>query len=125
MISETEKKLKQLRDKNDVVFKRWHAYAVEISSELGTEPSAPRTASRQQHRANAPHDTAEEYYRRNLYIPFLDHITQEMNRNFFFRFGSTQKTAMQLLRLMPSTTVACTNACDPNIFPNIHICCCE
>ena len=23
----------------------------------------------------------------------------------FFRFGSTQKTAMQLLRLMPSTTV--------------------
>ena len=27
----------------------------------------------------------------------------------FFRFGSTQKTAMQLLRLMPSTTVACTN----------------
>ena len=28
---------------------------------------------------------------------------------FFFRFGSTQKTAVQLLRLMPSTTVACTN----------------
>ena len=31
------------------------------------------------------------------------------HRNFFFRFGSTQKTAMQLLRLMASTTVACTN----------------
>ena len=79
MISETEKKLKQLRDKNDVVFKRWHANTVEISSGLGTKPSAPRTASRQQHRANAPHDTAEEYYRRNLFIPFLDHITQEMS----------------------------------------------
>ena len=63
MISETEKKLKQLRDKNDVVFKR----------------CAPRTASRQQHRANAPYDTAEEYYRRNLFIPFLDYITQEMS----------------------------------------------
>ena len=75
MISETEKKLKQLREKNDVVFKRWYAYAVEISSELGTEPSAPR----RQHRANAPHDTAEEYYRRNLFIPFLDYITQEMS----------------------------------------------
>ena len=79
MISETEKKMKQLRDKNDVVFKRWYAYAVEIGSELGTEPRAPRTASRQQHRANARHDTAEEYYRRNLFIPFLDHITQEMS----------------------------------------------
>ena len=66
-----------MRDKNDV-FKRWYAYAVEISSELRTEPSALRTASRQQHRANAPHDTAEEYYRHNLFIPFLNHITQEM-----------------------------------------------
>ena len=54
MISETEKRLKQLRDKNDVVLKRWYAYAVEISSELETEPSAARTASRQQHRENAP-----------------------------------------------------------------------
>ena len=73
----SEKELKELRDKNDV-FKRWYAYAVEISSELRTEPSALRTASRQQHRANAPHDTAEEYYRHNLFIPFLNHITQEM-----------------------------------------------
>ena len=44
---ETEKELKELRDKNDFVFQRWYAYAAEISSELGTEPSAPRTAQRQ------------------------------------------------------------------------------
>ena len=75
----SEKELKELRDKNDVVFKRWYAYAVEINSELGSEPSAPRTASRQQHRANAPYDTAEEYYRCNLFIPFLNQITQEMS----------------------------------------------
>ena len=79
MISETEKELKELRDKNDFVFKRWYAYAVEISSELGTEPSAPRTASRQQHRANALHDTSKEYNCRSLFISFLDHITQEMS----------------------------------------------
>ena len=54
MISETEKELKELRNKNDDVFKRWYAYDVEISSELGTEQSTPRTASRQQFRANAP-----------------------------------------------------------------------
>ena len=78
MIPETEKELKELPDKNDFVFKRSYAYAVEISSELGTDLSTPRTTLRQQHRANAPHDTSEEYYRRNLFIPFLDHITQEM-----------------------------------------------
>ena len=75
----SEKELKELRDKNDVVFKRWYAYAVEINSELGTEPSAPRTASWPQHRANAPYDTAEEYYRHNLFIPFLNYITREMS----------------------------------------------
>ena len=29
-----EKELKELRDKNDVVFKGWYAYAVKINSEL-------------------------------------------------------------------------------------------
>ena len=71
MISETEKELKEMRDNADVVFKRWYEYAVEISSDLGTEPSAPRTASRQQHRANAPNDTPEEYYRRSLSVHSL------------------------------------------------------
>ncbi|RMX54523.1 hypothetical protein pdam_00004575 [Pocillopora damicornis] len=73
--------------------------------ELGTEPSAPRTASRQQRRANASHDRSEEHYHRNLFIPFLDHITQEMSS----RFGSTQKTAVQLLGLVQSSIVAGTN----------------
>jgi len=79
MISDTEKELKEKRDEAEAVFKRWYSNAVELSSDLGTEPSVPRTASRQQHRANAPHDTPEEYYRRNLFVPFLDHITQEMS----------------------------------------------
>ena len=79
MISETEKALNEKREKAEAVFKRWYSNAVELSSDLGTEPSVPRTASRQQHRANAPHDTPEEYYRRNLFVPFLDHITQEMS----------------------------------------------
>lgn len=93
MITETEKELNEKRDEAEAVFKRWYSNAVELSSDLDTEPSVPRTVSRQQHRANAPHDTPEEYYRRNLFVPFLDHITQEMSS----RFGNTQKTAVQLL----------------------------
>ncbi|KAL9977259.1 hypothetical protein ACROYT_G014643 [Oculina patagonica] len=42
------------------------------------------------------------------------------------RFGSTQKTAVQLLGLVPSAIEAGTNvgiaqACDPDNFPNIHM----
>ena len=60
MISETEKELNEKREEAEAVFKRWYSNAVELSSDLGTDPSVPRTASRQQHRANAPHDTPEE-----------------------------------------------------------------
>ena len=40
---------------------------------------ALRERRKDKYGANAPHDTSEEYYRRNLFIPFLDHITQEMS----------------------------------------------
>ena len=79
MISETERELNEKRDEAEAVLKRWYSNAVELSSDLGTEPSVPRTASRQQHRANAPHDTPEEYHRCNMFVPFLDHITQEIS----------------------------------------------
>ena len=76
-ISEIEKELNQRRDKAEAVFKRWYSNAGELSLNLGTKPSVSRTASRQQHRANAPPDTPEEYYCRNLFVPFLDHITRD------------------------------------------------
>ena len=44
MISETEKELNEKRDEAEAVFKRWYSNAVEHSSDLGTEPSVPRTA---------------------------------------------------------------------------------
>ena len=47
---ETEKELKELRDKNDFVFQRWYAYAAEISSELGTEAkNGAKTSMGQMH----------------------------------------------------------------------------
>ena len=79
MIAETEKELRQMRNNADTVFKAWYENSVALGSDLGTEPSVPRTASRQQHKENTPHDSPEEYYRRTLFVPFLDHITEEMS----------------------------------------------
>ena len=47
MIAETEKELRQMRNNADTVFKTWYENAVALGSDLGTEPSVPRTASRQ------------------------------------------------------------------------------
>lgn len=78
MILDTEKELKEIRSKAEAAFKRWYSNAVELSSNLGAEPSVPRMASRQQQRANALYDTPKECYRQTLFVPFLDHITGEM-----------------------------------------------
>jgi len=79
MIAVTEKEFRQMRNNADTVFKAWYANAVALASGLGTEPSVPRTASRQRHRENTPNDSPEEYYCRTLFVPFLDHITEEMS----------------------------------------------
>lgn len=46
------------------------------------EKTKPRTAGRQKHRANAPANTSEDYYRRNVAIPFLDHLCNELGTQF-------------------------------------------
>ena len=57
----------------------------------------PRRCGRQTLRNNAPADTSDEYYKRNVTIPFLDHMVQQMND----RFSSTQQCAVKALVLVP------------------------
>ena len=50
----------------------------------------PRTVGRQKQRDNAPAETTEMHYKRNLIIPVLDHLLVEMESRFF----SGQDTAV-------------------------------
>ena len=50
-----------------------------------------------QHRTNCPADSSEEYYKRNLIIPFLDHFLAEFNE----RFSNNSKRAALILHLIP------------------------
>jgi len=68
-----------MRNNADTIFKAWYENAVALGSDLGTEPSIPRTALRERRRENTPHDSLEEYYPRTLFVPFLDQITEEMS----------------------------------------------
>ena len=69
-----------MRNNANTVYKAWYENAVALGSDLGTEPSIPRTASRQRHRVNTTHDSPKEYYCwMTLFVPFLDHITEEMS----------------------------------------------
>ncbi|KAJ8024668.1 52 kDa repressor of the inhibitor of the protein kinase [Holothuria leucospilota] len=77
---------------------------------IGTEPSKPRIAGRQQLRSNAPASTPYEYYKRNLAIPFLDHI----NENLHTQFTGLAKKATSLLGLVPAVICSDPDSIDIN-----------
>ena len=69
--------------------RRAHQYDVPVST--------PRRCSVQTVRDNHPGATTEEYYRRALAIPFLDHLKAEIDD----RFSSHSITAMRYLGIVP------------------------
>ena len=50
-----------------------------MALKVGIAPTMPRLAGRQMHRNNVTATCPEEYYRRAVTVPFLDHILQEIN----------------------------------------------
>ena len=83
---------------NDTVLHQWYVQAVSVAADVDVLPITPRTAGRQQHRANVEHTSVEEYYRRAIILPLLDQFIQQLRE----RFGKTQIAASRLLHLIPS-----------------------
>ncbi len=102
LISDVQMELGLLRTNCDEEFHSWFAEIEAFASRLDIPVSMPRIISRQIHRANVPAESPEVYYRRNIMMPFLDHITTEMET----RFGSIHQTKIKLLGLIPSIAVS-------------------
>ncbi|VDI75124.1 Hypothetical predicted protein [Mytilus galloprovincialis] len=73
------------------------AYSEKIAEHIGTEITRPRITSRQRHRANAESDNTEEYFRRNIAIPFCDILKTEMA----VRFQTEDRKGATLFELLP------------------------
>ncbi|GBP88942.1 hypothetical protein EVAR_64362_1 [Eumeta japonica] len=56
--------------------------AEKIATALNTELRLPRIASRQQHRANQPAASFSEYFRRSLWVPYLDSLSSLLEARF-------------------------------------------
>ena len=82
-------------------FHAWFEEITEFATLLDIPVTMPRIHTRQAHRSNIPADSPEAYYRRNIMIPFLDHILSEMRH----RFGKVHRTKIELLGLIPSIVV--------------------
>ena len=88
---------KELRENDEDPFEPIYNQAVLLARAVNTEPSIPHIAQRMSHRANAIASTPEEYYRRNMFIQFLDHIRCELDT----RFSAPSVKIMQALSLIP------------------------
>ena len=73
-----------MRMRNEIteLHQEWFDEAVELAKKVSTLPSKPRTAQKQLHRQNTPSDSPSEYYRRVISVPFLDHMTSQIQTRF-------------------------------------------
>ena len=79
-----------------------YVQCVRMEEGVGTVLEAPRITKCQQHRTNPEASSVEEYYRRAVVIPFIDHIIQSLED----RFSPSSLIASRLLGIVPS--VCCT-----------------
>jgi len=73
------------RSRAEEEFAKIYKEASKLATDLGVTLQKPRTTTRQTHRDNLEPDTEEEYFRRSVYIPFLDRfITELLLRNKYY-----------------------------------------
>lgn len=95
--------LQNLRTEAEKTFSNLLCKVNNLLIEVGSssqEVTTPRLCGRQSQRGNHPATSAEEYYRRSVYLPFLDQVISELKQ----RFGDdTIPTALSLSTLMRGT----------------------
>ena len=74
--------LKRLASKMEEKFAHIYQHAVRVASALNVQPSMPRAVGRQTNRDNAPATNPEEYYRRNVAMPLINHINVQLDGQF-------------------------------------------
>ena len=77
---ETLQAIRADEQKITVLYRR----SVDFANKIGVEPQKPRSANRQRHRANAgaAEQSVEQYFKLNVFHPFLDHIITHLQNRF-------------------------------------------
>ena len=79
-ISESRIIIEQLNRKrnNDESWDELFEKARKLADTIEEAPSIPIGATRQRHRVNVPAENPSQYWKRAMYLPFLDHLIQEL-----------------------------------------------
>ncbi|KAI4461445.1 52 kda repressor of the inhibitor of the protein kinase-like protein-related [Holotrichia oblita] len=73
--------------------------SLDIAEKVGVELSVPRVTQKQVYRSNPPSESAVEYWKRSIIIPYLDSLTSSLDA----RFSNENTPAFSLTYLHPSS----------------------
>ncbi len=99
-IDAVTKVLREKRLNADTAFQSVWSSAELLAKACDIQLSMPRQAAKQRNRSNVPADSAKDYYRISIYIPFIEHILQDMDT----RFASHYAAVLKLSALIPKFT---------------------
>ena len=86
------------RNNVDISFNHIYQQSVRIAEIVSIAPEMPRVTGRQQHRSNPSSFSVEDYFKKAVAIPLLDHIITSMKD----RFSAAAIVASSLLGDVPS-----------------------
>lgn len=89
------------RDNCESSFRSIFEDATKARAMSDNEVTIPRRCQRQTLRSNHPSESAEDFWRCSVFVPFADQLIQELNS----RFSQMSMTAIKSLRLLPSYIV--------------------
>ena len=93
-----------IRIENDTWFKRMYEKVLSLVQVVGSTETFPRICSRQRHRNNLPAESAFEYWKRTVVIPFLDIVCEEIR----CCFSPEKRAHYDLCTLMPEVLLTKT-----------------
>nr|XP_054760699.1 52 kDa repressor of the inhibitor of the protein kinase-like [Lytechinus pictus] len=90
--------LEAIRNDGDAEFSRLFNTSSQMSDVAGVPLSKPRVVGRQSLRSNVDAENVEEYYRRSIFLPFIDHLISQLKD----RFVGRSTDAMKALFMLPN-----------------------
>ena len=97
---------------HDQVYQQVHM----LSQSIDVVETAPRQASRQQHRQNIQSSSVSEYYKCTLTILLLDHLSSELDSRFDARCS---QNVIEFMQLLPSEVVKATSELSQENFCSV------
>jgi hypothetical protein len=86
------------RENSVSIFEDILTTANNVADEINVELSIPRQAKKQTLRGNRPNDSINEYYRRSIFIPYVDSLISSLQS----RFSDEHKEHLVYLNYIPN-----------------------